>query len=115
MGTWVGTQTNPWGAPCQVTISFGATSYSAHSPGDACVVFYWGVNDDTAEKTYLIDDVTAAAEGTGEITIYFGLSDTNQGVLKHIALSADNQQLTFQTLKDDYGPLTFTLSRAPHP
>jgi hypothetical protein len=114
-GTWAGTQTNPWSDPCPVTISFGTTSYSAHSPGDACTVFYWGVNDDSPEKTYLIDDVTASAEGTGEIAIYFAPGDTNRGVLEHIALSADNQQLTFQALKDDYGPLIFTLSRAPQP
>jgi hypothetical protein len=115
LGTWAGTQTNPWSDPCPVTITFGAASYSAHSPGDACTVFYWGVNDDSPEKTYLIDDVTASAEGTGEIAIYFQPGDTNRGVLEHIALSADNQQLTFQTLKDDYGPLVFTLSRAPQP
>ncbi len=74
VGTWVGDVSNPWASPCKVRITFTSDGhYSAHSPGDDtnCVVLYYGTNDDSPEKTYLIDDVTAAAEGVGMLEIFF--------------------------------------------
>ena len=114
VGTWVGDVTNPWNVPCQVRFTFTADGhYSAHDPtDDSCPVLYYGTNDDSPEKTYLIDDVTAAAEGVGMLEIYFGPGDTNEGAMKRIVLSADDQSLTFAVYKDVYGPLLFTLTRA---
>jgi hypothetical protein len=113
VGTWLGTQTNPWNNPgCATKIQFEANGhYSAHSPNDACVVFYYGSNDDSAEKTYQLDDVLANGEGHGEIEIWFSRGVTNRGELRHLFLSADENELRFETWKDMYGPLVFTLKR----
>lgn len=112
VGTWYGVVTNPWTSGCKVQITFFADGhYSAHSPADACVVFYYGTNDDSPEKTYFIDDVTAAAEGAGMIQFYFGPGDTNEGALRAVALSPDSNSLSFRAYKDQYGPLVFDLHR----
>jgi hypothetical protein len=114
VGTWIGTETSPWGngTPCPTTIRFGADgNYSAHSPGESCIVFYYGSNDDSPVKTYLIDNVTAASEGTGEIVFFFSPTDTNPGTLRHIVLSADGNHLAFEAWKGGYGPLRFSLTR----
>jgi hypothetical protein len=95
-----------------VKIQFEATGhYSAHSPNDACVVFYYGSNDDSAEKTYRLDDVLANGEGHGEIEIWFSRGVTNRGELRRVFLSADEEHLNFETWKDTYGPIAFALGR----
>jgi len=114
VGTWSGTQTNPWQPSCSVVIRFDADGhYAAHSSmDDSCIVFYYGTNDDSPQKTYLLDDVTAAGEGSGQLAIYFAPNDLNEAQLSHIALSDDGMSLTFECMKDNYGPLQFVLTRA---
>jgi hypothetical protein len=105
-------QSNPWNAGCATKIVFEANGhYSAHSPGDECVVFYYGSNDDTPEKTYLLNDVLPTAEGRGEIVFWFHAQNTNAGELRHLVLSEDENQLRFEAWKGTYGPLTFVLTR----
>jgi hypothetical protein len=112
VGTWLGTQTNPWNSGCQTKITFEANGhYLAHSPNDSCIVFYYGSNADSAEKTYRLDDVLANGEGHGEIEIWFSPGNTNRGELRHVFLSADENELRFETWKETYGPLVFTLKR----
>jgi hypothetical protein len=112
LGTWVGTQTNPWQPPCATTMTFGSDGvYTAHSPGDGCGVFYYGTNDDSPEKTYDLNDIHADGQGSGSLAIYFGPGNTNLGVLDHIVLSDDENQLSFECRKDGYGPLIFSLTR----
>jgi hypothetical protein len=112
VGTWIGTQTNPWDEGCPTTLTFEANGhYSGHSPADTCVVFNYGTNDDSPEKTYQLTDVHATGEGWGEIQIYFSPGDTNQGELRHVALSPDGNLLNFECWKGEYGPLVFSLKR----
>ena len=75
-------------------------------PAESCIVFYYGTNDDSPEKQYLIDDVS------GTIQIYFSSNDTNNGEIKQMALSQDGMKLTCKVLRDGYGPIDFVLSRA---
>ena len=113
VGSWTGMQTNPWGSGCSTTITFEADGhYSAHSPGEKCIAFYYGSNDDSSEKTYLLNDVLPTAEGQGEIVFWFGPDDTNPGQIRHMYLSPDESELEFEVWKGDYGPLVFTLKRA---
>ena len=112
MGIWSGTATFKNGTPCNTTITFTSDGhYSAHSPGETCIVFYYGTNDDSPEKQYRIDDVTASAEGSGTIEIYFAPNDTNEGKIQKLELSADAPKLTFEVFKDGYGPILFQLIR----
>jgi hypothetical protein len=112
VGTWVGVQSNPWFEDCPTTLTFEANGhYSAHSPGEGCTVFYYGTNNDSPEKTYELADVLANGEGWGEIEIYFEPGNTNRGELRHVVLSADGNGLTFESWKDGYGPVVFTLER----
>jgi hypothetical protein len=112
LGTWVGTQTNPWQAACSTTMTFDAGGhYTAHSTGEACIVFYYGTNDDSPEKIYDLNDIQADGKGSGSLAIYFRPGDTNLGVLDHIVLSDDENQLSFECRKDGYGPLVFSLTR----
>jgi hypothetical protein len=113
VGTWLGEQSNPWGPGCSTKISFEANGhYFAHSPNDACVVFYWGSNSDSMEKIYTLNDVLASGEGAGEIAIWFGPGNTNRGELRHVYLSPDENTLAFEVWKERYGPLVFKLMRA---
>jgi hypothetical protein len=112
VGTWSGMQTNPWNSGCETKIQFEASGhYSAHSPGDSCIVFYYGSNDDSPEKTYLLDDVLATGEGQGEIAFWFSPGNVNPGELRHVFLSDDENLLRFEAWKTGYGPLVFTLKR----
>jgi hypothetical protein len=112
VGTWVGRQTNPWDSGCPTTITFEASGhYSAHSPGDSCIVFYYGSNADTPEKTYLLDNVLPTVEGEGEIVFWFAGGSTNRGEIRHLTLSDDEDDLRFEAWKTGYGPLVFSLKR----
>jgi hypothetical protein len=112
VGTWSGRQTNSWDAGCDAKITFEANGhYSAHSPNDSCVVFSFGSNADTAEKKYLLNDVLPTAEGKGEIAFWFAPGNTNAGEIRHLVLSDDENQLSFEAWKGQYGPFVFSLSR----
>jgi hypothetical protein len=113
VGTWSGTSSNPWGAGCPTLMRFEASGhYSAHSPGDdSCIVLYYGSNADSPEKTYLLDNVLTSAEGEGDIEFWFAPSNTNRGQLRHVFLSDDENLLTFEAWKEQYGPIVFKLMR----
>jgi hypothetical protein len=112
VGTWSGVQTNPWFPSCPTTFVFEASGhYSAHSPGDSCIVLYYGSNDDSPEKTYLLDDVLADGDGHGTIVFWFGAGDANMGEIRHLSLSADENELSFEVWNGQYGPIVFTLKR----
>jgi hypothetical protein len=111
VGSWKGTQTAPWGSPpCPSTITFDASGhYTAHSPNESCVVFYYGDNNDAPYKVYSLDNVNTVGEGSGELTVWE--SSSYRGVLLHVFLSEDQNQLKFQWYNGDYGPLVFSLER----
>jgi len=113
VGTWVGSSSNPWSAGCSALVKFEANGhYSAHSPGDdSCLVLYYGSNADSPEKTYVLNNVLASAEGEGDIEFWFSPGDTNRGQLRHVYLSADENVLAFEAWKEDHGPIVFKLMR----
>ena len=112
VGRWAGVQTNPWTGPCQHTFTFEASGiYSAHSPGESCVVLYYGSNNDSPEKKYTLDDVKPGGEGMGQIGIYFGPGNTYPGEMRNVALSEDLQLLKFEVMYRTYGPMVFSLKR----
>lgn len=112
LGTWIGTMKTPWSgtADCKVFFTFNGDTYSARSIDGTCTALYYGSDDDSPEKTYFLDDITAAGEGQGDITIWFGPGNTNQGVIRRIALGGNG--LTFQIFKGDYGPFEYSMFRA---
>ena len=112
IGTWTGFQENIWSSsPCPVTMVFGPSVYTGHSPGEACVVLYWGVNDDSPRKTYLLDDVKSGGEGMGNIIVFFGPETANIATLQNVVFSSDLNQLKFQVVYNSSPPLTFSLTR----
>jgi hypothetical protein len=113
VGEWVGTTTNVWEPPCiDVTVSFGASGYSAHSPGEACIVFYWGTNADSPFKTYDLNDVKTNGEVYGDITLYFSGGSTVGAEIRHLILSDDKQDLTFEVWRQTVNnPIVATLKR----
>jgi hypothetical protein len=115
VGTWVGQQSNPWTQPYQVKITFGADGhYSAHCAQASCPdpVFYYGTDDDSPLKTYMLIDLHANGTGEGRIIIYFGPNDTNTDQLDQVTLSTDKQHLHFEFWDGQYGPVVFDLTRA---
>lgn len=74
-------------------------------------MFYYGDNTDNPEKTYLLNEVLPTTEGQGEILFWFGPGNANRGELRHLELSVDENELSFEVWKDAYGPLIFTLTR----
>jgi hypothetical protein len=119
VGTWVGSDDSPWKDPFQVKISFTADGhYAGHCAeplGCPAAVFYWGVDDDSPEKTYRLRDLQAGGTVTGDIAIYFVPGDTFQGVIDALTLSPDGQQLKFEVWDqpggDRHGPILFDLKR----
>ena len=68
VGTWFGSVKNPWHPAFDATVVFDASGhYSAHTPGDQIVVFYYGSNDDSPDNTYQLTEVTSNGEGWGKI------------------------------------------------
>ena len=117
VGTWRGTDSTPWTSSFQVLITFGADGhYSAHCAQAACPapVFYYGVDDDTPEKTYELRTLNGDGTGAGIIRIYFFPGNTTTGDLDEVKLSDDGQHLAFEfwaTWSGRYGPVTFDLTR----
>jgi hypothetical protein len=115
VGTWVGTQTNPWGEPCPTMLNFESSGhYSAHSPGDICPVFYYGPNDDSPRRRYELTGVQASGEGLGEIEIVDSSSETTRRhELRHVNLDGEERTLSFELWREGDGPLVFSLTRHP--
>jgi hypothetical protein len=59
----------------------------------------------------VLDDVLASGDGAGEIAFWFSPGNTNAGTLRHLYLSPDENALTFEAWKGEYGPLVFKLTR----
>jgi hypothetical protein len=121
VGTWIGTNSNPWTSPYQVRIAFGADgSYSGHCAQGTCPapVFYYGIDDDSPAKTYLLQSLNADDSAGGTIQITFDVAGANAGPgsLEEVFVSADGQHLNFEfwaTWSGRYGPVRFDLMRVP--
>jgi hypothetical protein len=127
VGTWQGVQSNPWTNPYKVGITFAADGhYSVRCAQPACPapVFYWGLDEDSQQKVYELEDVTpfAPRSGFGTIDVTFFpdsvVGDNSQsGTFEELGLSPDGTRLTFEFWGDwsdgKYGPLVFDLTRLP--
>ena len=73
MGTWVGCVTTPWVPRYWVTITFRADgTYSGFAEKAAGQpAFYYGTDEDMAEKQYELNDLQDDLEGIGQIDIVF--------------------------------------------
>jgi hypothetical protein len=121
VGSWRGVVTTPWTVPYEIDATFDDEGhYSArcvHRSNDCCVAFYYGTDDDTELKRYLIDDATLSGRITGLIDIIFGYDGFYeeggwQGELSDVDVDAtlDRARFDFST-SDGTGPLHFELER----
>lgn len=122
IGSWSGTVTSPWVPEYPIRMTFRADgTYSARNPdpgrdslGSLPALFY-GTDEDHPRKTWLVDDVKANGDATGEITLIFGqVYTTTRGQLRHVKLSADDSRLSFEMWHlGTYGPVAVDLVRNP--
>lgn len=113
VGTWRGTDMNPWTDPYEVQITFEADGhYSGHCAQPMCPdpVFYYGTDSDSPLKTYALRDIRADGIGAGIISIFFDAGTVNQGTLDTVSLSDDGQQLHIEFWNREYGPVVFDLA-----
>jgi len=112
-GTWEGCVTTPWVPTYYIAITFNADgTYSAISTekldGLEMNAMYYGMESDSPNKKYFVNDSGPNNEGAGEIDIVFKVGSINRGSLKNIKLM-DNR-LSFEFFhRNQYGPLKFEL------
>ncbi len=115
VGSWEGCVTTPWVPTYFVSITFRADgTYSAESTevldDQEMIAMYYGIDEDSSEKRYAINDLQASGKGLGEIDIDFGLGSTSRGDLRNIKLMGD--KLSFEFFhRGQYGPVLFELER----
>jgi hypothetical protein len=97
-------------APYWVRITFredgtysGVAEAAAGQPA-----FYYGTDEDSAEKRYELNDLQDDLEGIGQIDIVFWEGNTNRGDLRNISLMGDLLEFEFFH-RGAYGPLTYQL------
>lgn len=122
VGQWLGTVDTPWNNPYSVEFSFredgtysGRALSSGNDNGYINPALYWGTDVDSEYKIYDIYDVYSNGSAVGNIEIYFGQSPTNvttnRGKMDYIVFSNDSQQVNFEVMKGEYGPLVYELHR----
>lgn len=119
LGSWKGTVTTPWVAPYTVDMELrGDGTYSARNltpdPDFRVPALYYGTDEDQANKVWLIDDLKANGDATGEIHVSFGEGNAVRDEIRHLRVSADGSRLSFEMWHfGTYGPVAFELTRAP--
>jgi hypothetical protein len=114
--TWQGCVTTPWVPVYWVTITFRADgTYSAVSTevldGQQMIAMYYGIDDDSPNKKYQLNDLQDNQQGIGDIDIVFGPGSPTRDDLRHITLMGD--KLSFEFFHFGiYGPVTFRLNRS---
>jgi hypothetical protein len=113
VGTWAGCLTTPWVPRYWVTITFRANgTYSGFAEETAGQpAFYYGTDEDMAEKRYELNDLQDDLEGVGQIDIVFWEGNTNRGDLRNIRLTGNELEFEFFH-RGQYGPLLYQLYRA---
>lgn len=115
VGTWEGCVTTPWVPAYWVTVVLRADgTYSAKSSesfdGSEMIAMYYGIDEDSPNKRYQLNDFQDNQQGIGDIDIDFGGS-INRDELRHVSLMGD--RLEFEVFHGSvYGPITFQLSRS---
>ncbi len=118
VGSWRGMTSTPWTAPYTTEVTFSADGhYRAHTVGGSGPAFYYGTDDDSPQKTYLLDNLLANGDGSGEIEIlFFAGTPTNRGLLEHVRAchNRGGDRLDFEfwaAWVGRAGPVTFRLAR----
>lgn len=106
VGSWSGERTTQWDGTFAVDVEFRADgTFAAHCGGD-CSAFYWGGDGDAPGNRYSLNSANGDPTGFGELS-YEGL----RGDLQYVRLSADQSMLNFEHWRQQYGPVTFALTR----
>jgi hypothetical protein len=111
---WGGTATSKpgWSPPSwPIDATFEPNGhYSAHCRNSgSCAAFYYGSDDESTGKTYVIDDIQDSGKGIGSLQVLSNGGGFGQIDLKHISLSDDLTSLTFESWNGKYGPVTYDL------
>jgi hypothetical protein len=112
VAVWGGCVTTPWVPPYWVTITLRSDgTYSGVAmEGAGEPAFYYGTDDDLAEKRYALNDLQDSLRGIGQIDIVFWEGNVNRGDLRNITLMGDRLEFEFFH-RSEYGPLTYRLYR----
>jgi hypothetical protein len=112
VAVWGGCVTTPWVPPYWVTITLRSDgTYSGVAmEGAGEPAFYYGTDDDLAEKRYALNDLQDSLKGIGQIDIVFWEGNVNRGDLRNITLMGDRLEFEFFH-RSEYGPLTYRLYR----
>jgi hypothetical protein len=113
-GHYVGTVTTPWIPPYEIAMVFRADgSYSAHAMDTSgSSALYYGMDADDSGKTWSLEDVTAAGNAVGKITIVFDVGTTIKDDIESMTFDPDFKKLRFSVFHLDlYGPIEVALRR----
>jgi hypothetical protein len=115
VGSWVGTNTNPWVDTYAIEIEFGADGiYSSRTDAENWAL-YFGPDDDTPLKTYAVKAVGPEAVGSGEIA--FVWLDNVGSVVRMGAMTsidfANADRVAIEIWdRGEYGPVVLDLIRS---
>lgn len=113
-GHYVGTVTTPWIPPYEIAMVFRADgSYSAYTTDtSAASALYYGMDEDDPGKTWSLDDVTAAGNAVGKITVVFDVGTTVEDGIESLRFDPDFNGLRFSLYHlKQYGPVKVELRR----
>jgi hypothetical protein len=120
-GKWIGHVTTPWTGPYNVQIEFfdnerfSAYTLSAYKfpYGDEIVnpPFNHGTEGYSDSNRIYIYDIYTDGKALASISLYVNPSTIIRGSLNYISFVSDLNNLTFEFWQDEYGPLTYYLTR----
>lgn len=116
-GSWVGMVTTPWVQPYPVAVEFREDgTYSARNleTGNGQPALYYGTDEDSPFKTFLLDSVKSNGDATGEITVYFDVGTSVADEMRHVRLGPGGRTLSLEMWHfGSYGPVRLDLTRMP--
>lgn len=112
VGLWAGTRFTVWDDEQLVWVAFREDGTFGSECVGACLTFYWPEDGTpTPNRTYRINDVTADDTGRGDVSVAH-TSFIRSLALERIAITADEEQMTFEARDDEIAhPLLFDLVR----
>jgi hypothetical protein len=117
VGSWSGTNSNPWTDPYAVTADFRSDgTYSANSDSEYWAL-YFGPDDDTPLKTYEVTSVLQSGAGQGSIAFVWVdnvVPTVRIGELRTIVFTGPDDVLLETWDRATYGPVYLELQRVGH-
>lgn len=112
VGTWEGTNTNPWVDPYDIEIEFRSDgTYSSHTDA-ANWALYFAPDEDTPLKTYRVTSVGSGGVAQGEIAFVWVISDSMRaGAMTAIEFTGDDHLTIELWDRGTYGPVVLDLTR----